>query len=126
MRRFEFSTTGFEVDIAGVKLGGDAEMIKIDIINAHNELVKFSEKVLAGKAERAELEEQIGGFCSRLDSAFGEGAASEIFNGRAANLHDCVDIAVYIMTALNEYEEKKRSEQESYKLNRAQLRKVKK
>lgn len=126
MRRFEFSTTEFEVDIAGVRLGGDAEMIKIDIINAHSELVKFSEKVLAGKAERADIATQISDFCTKLDSAFGEGTAKEIFDGRTANLHDCVDIAVYIMTALNEYEEKKRAEQESYKVNRAQLRKVKK
>ena len=126
MKRFEFSTTEFEVDIAGVKLGGDAEMIKIDIINAHNELVKFSEKVLAGKAERTDIATQISDFCARLDSAFGDGAASEIFGGKTANLHDCVDIAVYIMTALNEYEAKKRNEQESYRLNRAQLRKVKK
>lgn len=126
MRKFEFSTKEFEVDIAGVKLGGDAEMIKLEIIKAHNALVKFSEKVLSGTAERNEIAEQISAFCESLDAAFGDNTAKEIFGGRAANIHDCVDIAVYIMSALNEYETDKRNEQESYKINRAPIRRVKK
>lgn len=114
MKKFEFNKSTIEIEIAGEKLKCDVTEAEIEMSAAWHNIVKFSNKVTQGMAQRKDITELIETTLEHIDAAFGEGSAKRVFKNRSVSVHDCSDVVMYINGALNEYEDKKKSLYESY------------
>ena len=108
MKKFEFQKNHFKTEIAGVELSGDPAEIEIEISKAHKELIAFSDKITAGEAEQDEIEKVMETALEHVDRAFGDGTCEKIFRDRVVSFHDCLDVVVFLIAALNNFESEKK------------------
>ena len=108
--KFELQENYFKTEIAGVELSGNPTLIEIEISKAHKELIAFSDKISAGDAEYDEIGGVIGTALNHVDKAFGCGTCEKIFRDfgdRLVSFHDCLDVVVFLIAALNNFESEK-------------------
>ncbi len=116
MEAFKFSDNTFSVDIAGVTLKADAAEVELEISKCHKNVLEVCERVVSGGAEHEEIKKTITYVMNTLDNTFGNGISKAIFSSiPKISLHDCVDVLMYIIAGINEFESAKKDLYRSYK-----------
>ena len=122
MNKFEFINSDIEIEINGEVLCAEVTHAEVEMTAARKLIISFSEKITAGEASSGEIESTIAEVCKKIDTAFGKKSAERIFKDRAVSIHNCLNVVVYIISRLNEFEEGVKSKISSYGSNRAERR----
>ena len=110
MRKFEFRDSSAKLDIAGLQFNvelGDgvlaAKAKKIqEMANEHKEkLEKIAESNDADAVQKG-VNEVCSFVQSAVDDILGAGAYESIFNGRAKNMYDHIDLLAFLLEALTD------------------------